>query len=206
MEKTAKTEFPLADGIRRRWSPRAFSDHLLSRDEIGSLFEAARWAPSAHNEQRGRFLFARRCDEDAFARLIACRVPWNQTWARHAALVILTFTATRFERNDRENAWAGHDLGLATENLILQAQSFGLRAHVMAGIDADAIRSSYEIPEGYAPFTAIAVGALGDPADLPDDMEEQELAPRTRKPLDDIVFEGAWGDAADFPRRKGLRR
>jgi nitroreductase len=202
MENPASPNFPLADGIRRRWSPRAFGAHLLSRDEIGALFEAARWAPSAMNEQPWRFLVASREDKETFATLLGCLVPGNQVWAKHAAVLSLCFHARAFEHKGRPNPWATHDLGLATENLILQAQSMGLRCHVMAGIDATVIRESYEIPAGYEPLTAIAIGAPGDPESLPEDLKERELAPRTRKPLAEILFEGSWGQAANLPGKK----
>jgi nitroreductase len=198
MEKPATTNFPITQLIEKRWSPRAFADRLLTRAEVGALFEAARWAPSAYNEQPWRFLFATRDDPSAFAQALGGLIPWNQAWAGHAALLVLCFQARRFERNGKENALAAHDVGLATENLLLQAQSLGLRAHVMSGIDPVAIRERYAVPDGFDPITAIAVGALGTAEDLPEDMQEGELAPRSRRALTEIVFKTAWGVPASL--------
>jgi len=39
------------DLIRRRWSPRAYSDKEITTAELKKLFEAARWAASSSNEQ-----------------------------------------------------------------------------------------------------------------------------------------------------------
>ena len=36
--------------IRRRWSPRAYSDKEVPAAELKRLFEAARWAASSSNE------------------------------------------------------------------------------------------------------------------------------------------------------------
>ena len=44
----------------QRWSPRAFSDAAIEENQLMSIFEAARWAPSAYNAQPWRFLYARR--------------------------------------------------------------------------------------------------------------------------------------------------
>jgi len=42
----------------QRWSPRAMSGEELGAEELISLFEAARWAPSSNNNQSWRFLCA----------------------------------------------------------------------------------------------------------------------------------------------------
>jgi nitroreductase len=43
-----------------RWSPRAMSGDAIEKEILLGLFEAARWAPSANNNQPWRFLYARR--------------------------------------------------------------------------------------------------------------------------------------------------
>src|SRR5699024_8536213 len=43
----------------KRWSTRAFSKKEVEDDLLYSLFEAARWAPSAANVQPWKFVFAR---------------------------------------------------------------------------------------------------------------------------------------------------
>ena len=41
-----------------RWSSRLFTDKPISRNQILSLFEAARWAPSSSNSQPWKFVYA----------------------------------------------------------------------------------------------------------------------------------------------------
>jgi hypothetical protein len=48
------------------------------------------------------------------------------------------------------------------------------------------------IPEGYEPVTMGAIGYIGDPETLPEHLRERELAPRRRKPLEELVFRGKW--------------
>ena len=43
-----------------RWSPRSMSGEELSDEELFSLFEAARWAPSSYNNQPWRFVYAKK--------------------------------------------------------------------------------------------------------------------------------------------------
>jgi len=84
-------------------------------------------------------------------------------------------------------------VGLAVENLVIQATALGLMVHQMAGFDVQKARETFEIPAGYEPVAAVAIGYPGDPAMLPDRLRQRELGPRSRKPLQDSVFGGRWG-------------
>jgi hypothetical protein len=44
----------------------------------------------------------------------------------------------------------------------------------------------------------LVIGYPGDPQSLPDNLRERELAPRSRKPLEDFVMSGQWGNPASF--------
>jgi nitroreductase len=46
--------------ILERWSPRAFDGSAIPDADLETIFDAARWAPSAFNAQPWRFLYARR--------------------------------------------------------------------------------------------------------------------------------------------------
>ncbi len=59
-DKTASTDHPIHPMLASRWSPRAFSARLLDGDTIASMFEAARWSPSANNLQPWAFIYAER--------------------------------------------------------------------------------------------------------------------------------------------------
>jgi hypothetical protein len=99
----------------------------------------------------------------------------------------------RFNRNNKENRAAVHDLGLAAGNLLVEATVRGLSVHQMIGILPDRARDLYQIPEHAEAWTALAIGYQGDPATLPDALKERDLAPRQRKPLSQFVFGDKWG-------------
>ena len=48
-----------------------------------TIFEAARWAPSAFNAQPWRFLYAHRGDAH-WERFLGLLIPFNQSWAHSA--------------------------------------------------------------------------------------------------------------------------
>ena len=197
MSKKATPDHPIHELIARRWSPYAFADHPVSRDDIVSLFEAARWAASSYNEQPWSYVVARRDDEpDAFATLLSCLVEGNQVWARHASVLALGIVSQRFRRNDKPNAAAQHDLGLASATLTFEATVRGLVVHQMIGILPDRAREVYAIPDGADALTGLAIGYAGKAATLPETLRPRDTAPRTRKPLGDFVFGARWGETA----------
>jgi len=193
MEKPAQTTYPIHDLIRRRWSPRAFSDRMVEPEKLQSLFEAARWAPSCFNEQPWRFIVCTKQNPEAHAHLVGCLADANVSWAKNAPVLMLSVAKVAFSHNDKPNRHAWHDVGMAIENLIIQAMALGLWVHQMAGYDAAKARQVFAIPAGYEPVAAVAIGYAGDPQALPDALRERELGSRSRKPLSDLVFDGGWG-------------
>ena len=193
MEKPAATDHPIHELIRRRWSPRAFAARSVEPEKLASLFEAARWAPSSFNGQPWHYIVATKDDEAGFARLLNCLRPQNIQWAQHAPVLIIAVAKLSLEEGRGPNRHAFHDVGLANENLVLQAVALGLVSHQMAGFFPDKARETFDIPEGYEALTAIAVGYAGDPDDLPPEIKARELQPRERRPLSAFVFADAWG-------------
>lgn len=185
--------------IRRRWSPRAFADAPVSEHEMRALLEAARWAPSSFNEQPWRFIVARREDEDEFDTMLECMNAKNRQWAEDAPVLMLTVAHTAFDRDGTDNRHAYHDVGLAMGNLINQAMSMEVYVHQMAGIRPEHARDVYDVPDDCDVVAGVALGHLGDPHQLEDpDRRSSETRPRSRKPLEEIVFEGTWGQPAEF--------
>jgi hypothetical protein len=64
----------------------------------------------------------------------------------------------------------------------------------MIGILPDQARTLFAIPDGYEAWTALAIGYRDDPMTLPESIRERDLTPRQRKPLEQFVFSGSWGN------------
>lgn len=200
MSRRASTDHPVLELVAERWSPYVFADRSVSEEELRSLFEAVRWAPSSYNEQPWRYVVARREQPEAFERLLTCLVEGNQTWARYAPVLALGIVARSFERNGRPNKAAEHDLGLAAGNLVTEATARGLHVHQMIGILPDRARELYGIPDHSKALTGLAIGYLGDIARLPEKLREREQAERRRKPLREFVFGVRYGEPAELVR------
>jgi nitroreductase len=202
MERPAPTALQLHDPILRRWSPRAFADRAVSKEQLNQLLEAARWAASSFNEQPWRFLIATKDDAEAYERLLGCLVPGNQVWARTAPVLMISLTSTIFAKNGKRNAHAWHDVGLAVGNLTIQAMTMGLFLHQMAGIDSARVRTDFALPENIEPVAGIALGYPGPASILPPELAAKEGSPRTRRALAELVFRNRFGEASPIVREE----
>lgn len=192
MSQTGDFQYPIHNLHRQRWSPRAFSSRSVEGEKLLSLLEAARWAPSCFNEQPWRFLITTKEEPEVFEKFLGCLVEGNRIWAAGAPIMMLTVASLYFQKNGKPNRHAFHDVGLAMGNLISQATHLGLFVHQMAGFDVEKARQVFHIPEGYEPVAAVALGYLGDPQSLPQQLREKELAPRVRRPIQEFAFSGNW--------------
>lgn len=184
--RTATTSVPLHPLLAERWSPRGFDgDAVLTREDLLPLLEAARWAPSAGNTQPARWLVTLR-GEPAHTRLVGCLSGGNRPWAPRAS-ALLVAVATTADETGRAYPWHLHDTGQATAHLSLQAAAQGLHVHQMGGFDPECIRSEFGLSERQRPSVVVAVGRLGGEL-LTGRLAEKEAAPRTRRPLEELLL------------------
>lgn len=189
--KRAETDVTVHELIAQRWSPRALDEqHKLRREQLEALLEAARWAPSFGNTQPARYLAGMR-GEATFDRVLATLTQRNQSWAYRASALLIAVALTHNDKG--EIPYAEYGVGLASQNLVLQAVAEGLVAHQMAGFDADAARQEFAIPEEARPLVAIAVGAAADAEVLGEQRDiARERAARHRLDLTEFAFTGSW--------------
>ncbi|NKF21728.1 nitroreductase family protein [Solimonas marina] len=177
-----------------RWSPRAFAPDAITQDELMTLFEAARWAPSSYNSQPWRFVYARR-DTPHWARLLGVLNEFNQSWAQHAAAIAVIASKKTMALPGKSDEVPSHshsfDAGAAWASLALQAAKLGWQAHGMVGIDFARAASELKIPDSYRIEAAFAIGKPGDKSQLPEALQARET-PSPREPLAKTVFEGVF--------------
>jgi nitroreductase len=194
--KHVPQELGLHPVIAGRWSPRGFSDRTISADDLRTIFSAAIWAASSYNEQPWRFIVGRRGDA-TFRKILDCLGEFNQVWASSAAALVLSLAKKTFSHSGAPNRFAMHDTGAATATLTLQAIALGIHSHGMGGFDADKARAAFNIPVDFEIGAVTALGYLGDASQLPENYQKQEIAPRSRKALQEVVF-SEWEQPARF--------
>ena len=197
--KLPATPHTLQPLIQRRWSPLGFDcERGIDRATLLSILEAGRWAASSSNLQPWRFIVARREDQAEFQRLLSVIREGNQPWAQHAALLMIA-VAHKFRKPGVLNRHAGYDLGQAIAQMVLQALHHDIYAHQMGGFYPDKARETYQIPDDYEPYTAVAMAYRTSDLDhLGDGHRQREASQRERQSLTDLVFSGGWAQPADF--------
>jgi nitroreductase len=187
-------DHPVDPLFLERWSPRAFDESDLPNEDLLTIFEAARWAPSAFNSQPWRFLYAHRGDEN-WDRFLGLLIPWNQSWA-HSASVLVYILSDRTPMTDKAGEPAtshthSFDAGAAWVSLALQATRMGYHAHGMSGVDFDRARIELSIPERYRVEAAAVIGRIGDPSILSERLQAREM-PSSRNRVGDFAFRGGF--------------
>ncbi len=175
-----------------RWSPRAFDGQPVPREDLMTMLEAARWAPSSSNLQPWRFLYAIK-DGPHWRQFLGFLNEGNRAWCKDTgALLILLSKAMRTSKEGEVPSYThSHDAGCAWGYLALQALMMGYHAHGMAGFDRERAAGGLGVPAEYRVEQMIAVGRRSDPASLPEQVRAREQ-PNARRPLAESVMEGGF--------------
>lgn len=181
-------EFPVDPLFPNRWSPRAMSGAHVSRESLMTLFEAARWAPSAFNNQPWRFIYAPR-GTDAWRRFFDLLTPSNKSWCERAGVLVVIVSRQTFDHNGKPSKTHSFDAGAAWMSLALQAGMLGLIAHGMEGFDYGRAVEAVGLPDGYSVEAMCAVGHPGSADDLSEALRAKEK-PSGRKSIAETAFEG----------------
>lgn len=181
----------LDEAIFGRRSVRKFNDHYVTDEEIRTLIEAARWAPSWANTQVWEFIVVR--DKGIIEQVAGTYVEKNPaTKATLAASALIVACAKDgvsgcYDGKDvtKIQKWYMFDLGIAVQNLCLKAHEMGLGTVVVGYMDHDACKKILEVPEGYEVVAVLPVG--------------QPLAPSKggppRKELSSFLYRDKFGNA-----------
>ena len=185
-----KADYPIETLLLDRWSPRAMSGESISREELMTMFEAARWAPSSFNSQQWRALYAHR-DTAHWQRFFGLLVDANKTWANNAAVLVVFVARKNFNHNGEPSITHSFDAGAAWENFALQGFQLGLVVHGIEGFDYEKARQELGIPDEFDVEAMAAVGRPGSKESLPERLRARE-SPNDRRKLSESVFEGAF--------------
>jgi nitroreductase len=191
LEKKALTKQQIAEIIAKRWSCRSFNpDKKVSREDIISICESARWAPSCFGDEPWNFII---CDKFhnkiSWELALDCLGEWNQNWAKNAPVLIISLALKVFRKNGKENRWSKYDTGAACENICLQAIELGLMAHQMGGFEENKVIANFDILDNFDIMSIIAVGYQDKADKLNEELYKLEISERKRRLLGDNFFD-----------------
>ncbi len=185
-----KPDYPVNPLLFHRWSARAMSGEAVSREELMTLFEAARWAPSCFNDQPWRFVYVLQGSQD-WPLFMDLLLPGNRVWAERAGALVMLLSSKTVAFNGKPSYSHSFDAGAAWQNFALQAYAMKLVVHGVLGFDHARARQTLNIPDGLHIETIIIVGKPGHDVDLPEAFLKKER-PSGRKPLAELVREGGF--------------
>lgn len=188
IKEIRQPEHEINELLLKRWSSRALNGQSLKDEDLFAVLEAARWAPSAFNNQPWRFIYARP-KTPAWDKLFAPLGDFNKDWVKNAGALVLMISYQKFSYNQKDNPTASFDTGAAWQNLALEATSRGLIAHAMSGFDYEAMRSALNIPDDYKIEAMAALGYPGEKENLPPKIQEGEK-PSLREKIASFISEG----------------
>lgn len=192
MSRTVPANHPINTLLAERYSPYVFdAGRGVDRDQLASLFEAARWTMSCFNEQPWRYIVGvRERDQETWQDVLSVLVEGNQAWARNAPVLALGVVRLNFERNGKPNPAARHDLGAASACLTVEAMSRGLFVHQMLGIQPDKAREVFGLADDLEAVTGMAIGYPGDPAEAGPELAARDQRARERRPVREFIIRG----------------
>ena len=182
VSKPAQTTAALNDLVKERWSPRIYDQsHVLSTAELESLGESFRWAPSSYNGQPWKLVLVTRGSELHTQISERGLGGFNASWAPQASVLGVVLGEVNNPKNEENNkVGTAYDLGLASMKLTLQAESMGLKAHVMGGVERSVIEEILNSSNHFV-MSVIAIGKQGSTAGQDEAIVTREKAPRERR-------------------------
>ena len=188
IQANRKTGHPIQPFLHNRWSPRAMTGEALSEEELMSLFEAARWAPSSYNAQPWRILYATKGSKE-WPLFFNLMVEFNQSWTKNAAVLLVFISSKLFIHNQKPSKTHSYDTGAAWMSLALEASARGLVAHGMEGFDFEKAAKDLGVPDTFQVEAMAAIGKRAPKETLSQALQEKEV-PSDRLPLEKIIMQG----------------
>lgn len=172
-----------------RHSGRAYSEKPVSNEDIKSILEAGRWAPSCSNTQAWNFIVLK--DEDELKKGHE-HLSRGNAWGKVAPVMVIVAAKEDAGCPSHGLPYFMMDVGLAVQNMLLQAVHIGLMGHPTAGWNEDELKASLGIPDEYRIVTVVFFGHRADLDSLDEETREKETTRTSRRPFDDIVHWNKW--------------
>ena len=181
--------------LAARWSPTVFDGSAeVGPDEVESLLEAARWAPSAGNSQPWAFVVGRRGEPD-HERLTRHLARSSGAWAPTASLLVANLSHRLVGGTDLDySEFALYDLGQAVAHMTVQAQSLGLHVRQFRAFDREAVAAEFDVPPHWEVTTMSAIGRVPAEQSADDPGSAAMPASRDRRRVAEVRWPRAAGD------------
>ena len=158
--------------MRERFSCRKYSEYIPSKDEIVSLLEAARMAPSACNKQPWHFTVIMPGDKVGREAVLAA---YNREWIASASTYIIVSGTpdTAWVRPYDEHNHVDIDIAIATEHICLKATEIGLATCWICNFDTKVLANELGMGDEIKPMVIIPIGMPAEGTVIPKKTRKQ---------------------------------
>jgi nitroreductase len=164
------------EAIKQRRSIRQFMEQAIERKLLEQILDAARWAPTAGNQQRWRFIVVTDPTVKEMVRKVSPGI-----FATPAAFIVICAEKAP-DAGDWDEWTYLADCAVAAQNIMLAAHALGLGSCIAISYARTALKEILDIPDQVKPELIVT---LGYPAEDP--------SPPPRLPLSQIVFADEYG-------------
>lgn len=180
--------------IKTRRSHRQYTDEVVTQEQLDTVMEAARWAPSWANSQSWYFVVV--IDKSLKSKISQTMTGNRAAQAVQQAPVLIVACAEPGQSGcfdgvpvtDKEWSWYMYDVGLAMQNISLAAHALGMGTVHLGRFDAAAVGAIIKLPPQ---MTVVAMTPLGHPPS-----DASPVAP-PRKAVEEIVSYNTYGLSAE---------
>lgn len=165
------------EAVRKRRSIRKFADRPIEGEQLTKILDAARWAPTAGNQQRWRFIVVTSPTLKEMVRKISPGI-----FSRPAAFVVIC-SLREEELSHWDESLLLADCAIAAQNMLLAAYALGLGSCIALSFSKIALKEILDIPEHAEPEFIITLGYANE-----------QPQPPPRLPLEEIVFAERYGE------------
>ncbi|MBA7664258.1 FMN reductase [NAD(P)H] [subsurface metagenome] len=163
--------------VKKRYSARSYKSDPVEDDKLQQVLEAARLAPTRHNQQPFQLIVIHPAGREAELSRIYPGAHFVQAPIVICACGIVAQDLISQGRQGRREL----DVGIVMDHLSLAATSLGLGTCWIGAIDFTAAREVLGLPEGVDPIVFMTLGYTDDPG-----------RPKTRKALTDLIRHERW--------------
>ncbi len=166
----------------------SFTDERVSDEQLRCVFEAARWAPSAWNQQPTHYIYAHRGTQswDVLLRLIGAGNRW---WAQDAPVLAVVLRKKR-SHGGKQSDRTEFEVGCSWMSLAIQATMLGLVTHVSGEIEFEEARQVLQVPDNFDIVLMFGLGKQATSGIRQDTISRDKRRSTQRKEISEFVVEG----------------
>jgi SagB-type dehydrogenase family enzyme len=177
------------DAIRARRSIRKYKDKQVAWDNIVTIMQAGKYAPSAGNLQNWKFIVVKN-DETRKAIAKAClQQEWMEVAPVFIAVVAEPEKAERYYGTRGARLYTIQGCAAAIQNMLLTAHSLGLGTCWIGAFDEDEIFRILNLPEEKSVQAVITIGYA-----------DETPQPPQKYRIEYMMFFEKWWGRLEFPK------